>query len=224
MPYALPPPGSEPLTAERWDSRSEGSGLPEAGGRFTPGNGAVASPASCFAALPEVTQRATGEAWRNPWAIDLASSRLWTLEGEFVGVEASSTIASAATLSRSGSARVGSGGAVSKRDVWVRVGGELVRGDTIVGISVGRGRAYQSYKLLLKVTGHRDHLVIDSGIVALRDDPSKDECHEQATALADDFVNTLARGAALPTGALIRISPDGEGDDDAAEWVLTPLG
>lgn len=37
MPYAPPPPGSEPLTTERWDLRDKGSGLPEAGGRRTSG-------------------------------------------------------------------------------------------------------------------------------------------------------------------------------------------
>jgi len=111
---------------------------------------------------------------------------------------------------------------VAKRDVWVRVGDELVRGDTIVGVTLGGGQvSYQSYKLLLKVTGHRDLLVVDSGIYARGDEADKDEAHEQATALADDFVNTIARGAALPAGALIRLSSDGEGD---TKWELTSLG
>lgn len=109
---------------------------------------------------------------------------------------------------------------MTKRDVWVRVGDELVRGDTITGITVEASRTYyQPYKLLLKATGHRDPLVIDSGIVPLGDDTDKDDCHERATALADDLVNTLARGAAVPTGALIRLTPDGEG----AAWELTVL-
>lgn len=110
---------------------------------------------------------------------------------------------------------------MAKRDVWVRVGDELVRADTIVGITVHNGHAYyQSYKLLLKVAGHRDPLVIDSGIVARGDA----ECHEQATALADDFVNTIAQGAALPTGALIRLASDGDGGDGGRKWKLTALG
>ncbi|MBT2406916.1 MULTISPECIES: hypothetical protein [unclassified Streptomyces] len=114
---------------------------------------------------------------------------------------------------------------MAKRDVWVRVGDELVRGDTIVGITVDGGQVYyQSYKLLLKVTGHRDLLVIDSGIYARVDEADDDEAHEQATALADDFVNTIARGAALPTGALIRLASDDEVDDGSAKWELTTLG
>ncbi|MET8538646.1 hypothetical protein ABZV67_45080 [Streptomyces sp. NPDC005065] len=112
---------------------------------------------------------------------------------------------------------------MAKRDVWVRVGDELVRGDTIVGISVHNGHAYyQSYKLLLKVTGHRDPLVIDSRIVSRGDDTDKAQCHERATALADDFVNTIAQGAALPTGALIRLASDS--DDGGTKWELAALG
>jgi hypothetical protein len=114
---------------------------------------------------------------------------------------------------------------VAKRDVWVRVGNELVRGDNIVSITVDGGRYYQTYKLLIKVTGHRDPLVIDSGIVVGGDGTDTDECQVQASALADSFVNTLARAAALPTGVLIRL---GEGADEegraSSDWVMTALG
>ncbi|NUR95243.1 MAG: hypothetical protein HOV67_08295 [Kribbellaceae bacterium] len=116
---------------------------------------------------------------------------------------------------------------MAKRDVWVRVGNELVRGDNIVSITVNGGRQfYQSYKLLMKVTGHRDPLVIDSGIVAGGDGTDKDQCQEQATALADSFVNTLAQAAALPTGALVRFSSGigTEGGVDESGWVMSVLG
>ncbi|MCW1100014.1 MULTISPECIES: hypothetical protein [Streptomyces] len=39
-------------------------------------------------------------------------------------------------------------------------------------------------------------------------------------AIADAFVDTLARGAAMPSGALIRFGSD----EDAPRWVLSPLG
>lgn len=43
---------------------------------------------------------------------------------------------------------------------------------------------------------------------------------EQVNALADAFVDTLARGAAMPSGALIRFDPD----EDSSGWVLSSLG
>ncbi|MDP9850459.1 hypothetical protein [Streptosporangium lutulentum] len=113
---------------------------------------------------------------------------------------------------------------MAKRDVWVRVGNELVRGDSIVGITVESGRSfYQSYKLLMKVTGHRDPLVVDSGFSW--DGTGEDECHKQATALADSFVNTLARAAAFPTGALIRLGSDTDNEGGRSSgWDITVLG
>lgn len=106
---------------------------------------------------------------------------------------------------------------VAKRDVWVRVGDDLVRGDTIVGVTVSDPHYHhETFKIMLKVTGHRDHLWLDSGV---RDD-DRGEGREQVNALADAFVDTLARGAAMPSGALIRL---GSNEDDSG-WVLSSLG
>lgn len=106
---------------------------------------------------------------------------------------------------------------MAKRDVWVRVGDDRVRGDTIVGVTVSDPRYhYETFKIMLKVTGHRDHLWLGSRV--RHDDQSAGR--EQVNALADAFVDTLARGAAMPSGALIRLGSD---EDDSA-WVLSPLG
>ncbi|MYR75215.1 MULTISPECIES: hypothetical protein [unclassified Streptomyces] len=107
---------------------------------------------------------------------------------------------------------------MAKRDVWVRVGGELVRGDAVVGISVSNPPyGWESLKILLKVTGHREVLWIDSGVRV----DGEGEGREQVNALADAFVDTLARGAAMPSGALVRL---GGPPDGPAQWVLSPLG
>ncbi|MDP9850398.1 hypothetical protein [Streptosporangium lutulentum] len=117
---------------------------------------------------------------------------------------------------------------MAKRDVWVRVGNELVRGDNIVGITVNGGHSFnqsykESYKLLMKVTGHRDPLAVDSGISC--DGTGEDECRKQATALADSFVNTLAQAAAFPTGALIRLGSDTDNEGGGSSgWDITVLG
>jgi hypothetical protein len=105
---------------------------------------------------------------------------------------------------------------VAKRDVWVRVRDDLVRGDTVVGVTV-RDPPYhhETFKIMLKVTGHRDHLWLDSGVL----DDDQGDGREQVNALADAFVNTLARGAAMPSGALVRL-----GSDDGPQWVLSSLG
>ncbi|GAA0902915.1 MULTISPECIES: hypothetical protein [Streptomyces violaceusniger group] len=106
---------------------------------------------------------------------------------------------------------------MAKRDVWVRVGDDLVRGDTIVGVAVSDPPYdWETFKIMLKVTGHRDHLWLDSGVC----DDGQGAGREQVNALADAFVDTLARGAAMPSGALIRF---GSGEDDSG-WVLSSLG
>ncbi|MFJ8113067.1 hypothetical protein [Streptomyces sp. NPDC096132] len=57
---------------------------------------------------------------------------------------------------------------MAKRDVWVRVGDDLVRGDTVVGVTVSDPHYHhETFKIMLRVTGHRDHLWLDSGV---RDD------------------------------------------------------
>ncbi|MGW7757096.1 hypothetical protein ACWGK6_37210 [Streptomyces violaceusniger] len=107
---------------------------------------------------------------------------------------------------------------MANRDVWVRVGDDLVRGDTIVGITVSDPPyGYETFKIMLKVTGHRDHLWLDSGVYG---DDGQGARREQVNALADAFVDTLARGAAMPSGALIRFGSD----EDASERVLSSLG
>ncbi|WP_440581258.1 hypothetical protein [Streptomyces sp. PT19] len=106
---------------------------------------------------------------------------------------------------------------MAKRDVWVRVGDALVRGDTVVGVTVSDPLYHhETFKLMLKVTGHRDPLWLDSGV----HDDDQGAGREQVDALVDAFVDTLARGAAMPSGALIRF---GSGED-GSEWVLSPLG
>ncbi|MFD0441400.1 hypothetical protein ACFQ10_00055 [Streptomyces indonesiensis] len=101
--------------------------------------------------------------------------------------------------------------------MWVRVGDDLVRGDTIVGVAVSDPPYdWETFKIMLKVTGHRDHLWLDSGVC----DDGQGAGREQVNALADAFVDTLARGAAMPSGALIRF---GSGEDDSG-WVLSSLG
>ncbi|MGC3001326.1 hypothetical protein ACPF8X_23890 [Streptomyces sp. G35A] len=105
---------------------------------------------------------------------------------------------------------------MAKRDVWVRVKDDLVRGDTIVGISVSDPPYdYETFKIMLKVTGHRDLLWLDSGVY-----DEQGAGREQVNGLADAFVDTLARGAAMPSGALIRF---GSEEDDSG-WVLSSLG
>ncbi|MFD7957239.1 hypothetical protein ACFV4X_27580 [Streptomyces ardesiacus] len=53
---------------------------------------------------------------------------------------------------------------MAKRGVRVRVGDDLVRGDTLVGIGVSDPRYHhETFKIMLKVTGHRDLLWLDSG-------------------------------------------------------------
>ncbi|MFG2684130.1 hypothetical protein [Streptomyces sp. NPDC048392] len=107
---------------------------------------------------------------------------------------------------------------MAKRDVWVRVGDGLVRGDTVVGVSVSDPRyAYETFKIMLKVTGHRDPVWVDSGVC---EEDAQGGGRERVNALADAFVDTLARGAAMPSGALIRFGSD----EDAPSWVLSPLG
>lgn len=64
--------------------------------------------------------------------------------------------------------------------------------------------------------GLRDHLWLGSGIY----DDGQGAGRERVDALADSFVDTLARGAAVPSGALIRF---GSEEDDSG-WVLSPLG
>ncbi|MHA6757287.1 hypothetical protein [Streptacidiphilus sp. PAMC 29251] len=55
---------------------------------------------------------------------------------------------------------------MAKRDVWVRVGDDLVRGDHIVGITVGRTPyPHETFKLLTKATGHRDPLIFDTDVL-----------------------------------------------------------
>ncbi|MFF5826064.1 hypothetical protein ACFY8Q_31720 [[Kitasatospora] papulosa] len=106
---------------------------------------------------------------------------------------------------------------MAKRDVWVRVGDELVRGDAVVGISVSDPPyGWESLKILLKVTGHRDVLWIDSGVRV----DGEGEGREQVNALADAFVDTLARGAAMPSGALVRLGgpPDGRRSGCCHPW------
>ncbi|MBL1090480.1 MULTISPECIES: hypothetical protein [Streptomyces] len=106
---------------------------------------------------------------------------------------------------------------MAKRDVWVRVGDDLVRGDTVVGVTVSDPHYHhEAFKIMLKVTGHRDHLWLDSGV----HDDDQGGGREQVNVLADAFVDTLARGAAMPSGALIRL---GSGEDDSG-WVLSSLG
>ncbi|MEW2435993.1 hypothetical protein AB0952_17840 [Streptomyces caniferus] len=106
---------------------------------------------------------------------------------------------------------------MGKRDVWVRIGDDLVRGDTIVGISVSDPPyGYETFKIMLKVTGHRDLVWLDSRVY----DDEEGAGREQVNALADGFVDTLARGAAMPSGALILLGSD---EDDSA-WVLSSLG
>ncbi|MFI5740926.1 hypothetical protein ACIA9I_21460 [Streptomyces anulatus] len=101
---------------------------------------------------------------------------------------------------------------MAKRDVWVRVGDELVRGDAVVGVSMSDPPCgWQSFKIMLKATGHRDPLWLDSGVHK----GEKGGGREQVNAVVDGFVDTLARGAAMPSGALIRF---GSSEDDA-EWV-----
>lgn len=108
---------------------------------------------------------------------------------------------------------------MAKRDVWVRAGDDMVRGDTVVGVTVSDPHYHhETFKIMLKVTGHRDHLWLDSGV---RDD-GRGDGREQVNALADAFVDTLARGAAMPSGALIRIGTDE--DEDGSGWVLSSLG
>ncbi|MCL7382518.1 hypothetical protein [Streptomyces sp. 35G-GA-8] len=112
---------------------------------------------------------------------------------------------------------------MAKRDVWVRVGDDLVRGDTVVGVTVSDPHYHhETFKIMLKVTGHRDHLWLNSGV---RDD-DQGAGREQVNALADAFVDTLARGAAMPSGALIRLGTDEDedGDGDGSGWVLSSLG
>ncbi|WP_420167203.1 hypothetical protein [Streptomyces violaceoruber] len=105
---------------------------------------------------------------------------------------------------------------MAKRDVWVRVRDELVRGDTVVGISVSDPPyGWETFKILLKATGHRDVLWLDSGV----HDGEAGEGREQVNALVNGFADTLARGAAMPSGALIRFDCD---EDEG--WVLSPLG
>ncbi|KNE81423.1 hypothetical protein ADZ36_16790 [Streptomyces fradiae] len=101
--------------------------------------------------------------------------------------------------------------------MWVRVGDALVRGDTIVGVTVSDPHyRHETFKIMLKVTGHRDPLWLDSGIY----DDDQGAGREQVDGLADAFVDTLARGAAMPSGALIRFDPD----EDDSGWVLSSLG
>ncbi|MFF1680773.1 hypothetical protein ACFVYG_32635 [Streptomyces sp. NPDC058256] len=108
---------------------------------------------------------------------------------------------------------------MAKRDVWVRVRDDLVRGDTIVGVTVSDPHYHhETFKIMLKVTGHRDHLWLDTGVA--EDGSDHGVGREQINALADAFVDTLARGAAMPSGALIRLGSD----DDDSGWVLSPLG
>jgi hypothetical protein len=93
--------------------------------------------------------------------------------------------------------------------MWVRVGDDLVRGDTIVGVTVSDPRYhYETFKIMLKVTGHRDQLWLNSRI----HDDNQGAGREQITTLVDAFVDTLARGAAMPSGALIRLGTDEDGD------------
>ncbi|MET7686335.1 hypothetical protein, partial [Streptomyces sp. NPDC005423] len=67
-----------------------------------------------------------------------------------------------------------------------------------------------------RVMGHRDQLWLDSGV---RDD-DQGGGREQVEALVDAFVDMLARGAAMPSGALIRFGSD----EDDSGWVLSSLG
>lgn len=106
---------------------------------------------------------------------------------------------------------------MAKRDVWVRVGDDLVRGDTIVGVTVSDPHYHhETFKIMLMVTGHRDHLWLDSGVL----DDDRGDGREQVNALADAFVDTLARGSVMPSGALIRLGSDG----DDSGWVLSSRG
>lgn len=70
---------------------------------------------------------------------------------------------------------------------------------------------WQTFKIMLKATGHRDPLWLDSRSPQRREGGGL----EQVNAVADGFVDTLARGAAIPSGALIRF---GSSEDDAG-WV-----
>ncbi|WP_159043918.1 hypothetical protein [Streptomyces sp. NRRL S-1521] len=106
---------------------------------------------------------------------------------------------------------------MAKRDVWVRVRNDLVRGDTVLGVTVSDPPYdYETFKIMLKVTGHRDPLWLDSGIY----DDGQGAGRERVDALADSFVDTLARGAAMPSGALIRFGSD----EDDSGWALSSLG
>ncbi|MFJ3891077.1 hypothetical protein [Streptomyces rubrogriseus] len=105
---------------------------------------------------------------------------------------------------------------MAKRDVWVRIGDKLVRGDTVVGVTVSDPPYHhETFKIMLKVTGHRDLLWLDSGVY-----DGQGAGREQVDALVDAFVDTLARGAGMPSGALIRFGSD----EDAPSWVMSPLG
>ncbi len=106
---------------------------------------------------------------------------------------------------------------MAKRDVWVRIRDDLVRGDTVVGVTVSDPHYHhETFKIMLKATGHRDPLWLDSGVC----DDDQGDGRGRVNALADAFVDTLARGAAMPSGALIRLDPD----EDDPGWVLSALG
>ncbi|MEU7733199.1 hypothetical protein AB0B51_08695 [Streptomyces griseus] len=68
---------------------------------------------------------------------------------------------------------------------------------------------------MLKVTGHSDLLWLDSCVREGKGGRGR----ERANTLVDGFVGMLARGAIMPSGALIRFD---SGEDDA-RWVLSPL-
>ena len=111
---------------------------------------------------------------------------------------------------------------MAKRDVWVGIDGVLVRGDHVVGVSVGETyRSFQAINLWVKATGHRDPLALNTGITRGSKDEASDN-HQQAIELAEAFVDTLARAAALPNGALLRL--EAEDHTAQAHWTLTALG
>ncbi|MEU3349746.1 hypothetical protein ABZ723_33075 [Streptomyces sp. NPDC006700] len=79
---------------------------------------------------------------------------------------------------------------MAKRDVWVRVGDDLVRGDTVLGVTVSDPHYHhETFKIMLKVTGHRDPLWLDAAVC----DDDQGAGRERVNALADAFVDTLAR-------------------------------